>query len=193
MSRCGCDSGCQCIVNEGTNVTITGDGSVEHPYVISAAGGGGGGTSLASFTLGFTGADGNVGVVETAGTALATSSTAFFLDDATVTLNLGPIGISAGDAFVPSARVDVMSGTWKVDWSLFVASADGNNKLLASDNLAATISGLGPLALPAAADWTPLIVGADLSLTNGGSGVEVISAGGGSYWAMFRGYFYRTA
>jgi hypothetical protein len=40
MARCGCDSGaCACVVQGGDNVTVTGTGSVETPYTISATGG----------------------------------------------------------------------------------------------------------------------------------------------------------
>lgn len=37
--RCGCDQSCSCIINEGNNITVTGDGSVDHPYVIAGTGG----------------------------------------------------------------------------------------------------------------------------------------------------------
>lgn len=39
MSRCGCDSGCQCVVQAGANTTVTGTGSLENPYVIAGTGG----------------------------------------------------------------------------------------------------------------------------------------------------------
>jgi hypothetical protein len=37
MARCGCaSSGCQCVVQAGANVTVTGDGSTASPYIINA-------------------------------------------------------------------------------------------------------------------------------------------------------------
>lgn len=44
MARCGCSGGCSCRLTEGDNVTITGDGSSDRPYVINSSGGGGGGS-----------------------------------------------------------------------------------------------------------------------------------------------------
>jgi len=38
IGRCGCDSGaCQCVVQGGDNVTVTGTGSLETPYIVSAS------------------------------------------------------------------------------------------------------------------------------------------------------------
>jgi hypothetical protein len=35
MGRCNCDSGCQCVIHAGTDITVAGTGSVDSPYVIS--------------------------------------------------------------------------------------------------------------------------------------------------------------
>lgn len=41
MARCNCSGRCLCRLAEGDNVTITGDGSDAHPYLITASGGDG--------------------------------------------------------------------------------------------------------------------------------------------------------
>jgi len=39
MGRCGCDTGaCQCVINAGSGVTVTGTGAADTPYVVSASG-----------------------------------------------------------------------------------------------------------------------------------------------------------
>lgn len=44
MSRCGCSSGgCGCSILEGDNIIVTGHGSLDDPWIISASGGGGSG------------------------------------------------------------------------------------------------------------------------------------------------------
>lgn len=46
MARCNCSGDtCRCVLQEGTNVTITGAGTPRDPWVVSAAGGEGGGES----------------------------------------------------------------------------------------------------------------------------------------------------
>jgi len=38
MGRCGCDSGaCACVVQGGDNVTVTGTGALETPYIVSTS------------------------------------------------------------------------------------------------------------------------------------------------------------
>lgn len=51
MARCGCASStCNCVVEAGANVAVTGSGSALDPYVIAASGGGGGGSTLVQVT-----------------------------------------------------------------------------------------------------------------------------------------------
>lgn len=52
-SRCGCGSSqCSCLVQAGTDITVTGSGSLASPYIINATGGGGGAAGATRVDLG---------------------------------------------------------------------------------------------------------------------------------------------
>lgn len=74
MSRCGCDTGqCNCVVQAGVNVTVTGTGSVDTPYIVAVPGGGIGPTG----PTGPTGATGttNINYIFSYAGALASATT----------------------------------------------------------------------------------------------------------------------
>jgi len=101
MPRCGCTaSGCPCHIDAGENVTISGTGSSETPYVVSVPGGGSGATGPTGPTgpVGATGSggSGSVGATGPAGPTGATGPDSTTLTKNTQTVSYTLVLTDAG-------------------------------------------------------------------------------------------------
>lgn len=147
------------LIQQGTNVTITGAGTIVSPYIINSTGGGGGGISQFTFTdgNGFTGTVLN-GTGPTVNLSLGTSITGMLRGTGTA---LATVTIGAGLSFIGGTLTNTINNTNQLtNGALFLQNITG----LVSAGTNITITGNG----------TP---GNPYVINSSGGGVGITGAG----------------
>lgn len=197
------------LIQAGTNVTITGLGTIISPYVINSSGGGGGGTvtSVAS-------ADGSITVTNPTSTVdlsvvkapkLTTGRTISISGDltyaspsfdgsgnitaagtlATVNSNVGTFGSATQVAQLTVNAKGLTTAVSNVTITPAASSITGGQALTKTDdtNVTLTLGGTPSTALLTAASLTLGWTG-QLSLTRGGTGANLSTPGASSLWGF---------
>lgn len=126
------------LVSAGTNVTITGNGTIGSPYVVDAAGGGGGGSNYYAHTVVGTAAGAQYSTLDAAINAGAKDiylqPGAYTLSVATIDVNMTLRGASAKDVTVTSSVALAINGA-VYDVTLDMANPQGAQDISLSGEL----------------------------------------------------------